>query len=552
MGRDIGRRRLMETIGTAAAIGIAGCAGDPESDTTGGDDGGGGGGESSGTASGQMSKRGGTLRIGDQTSIQSLNVLVAEADIEYVYGFSTYDTLTQLKPDLTIGPRLATDWESNSDNTQWTFNLRDDVHFNHNDQQVVAEDVAATAEAIYAEESTAAGKGNLGPIDTVEAVDDTTVRFNLTSSDGSLPKRWSHQWSVIYPADVVSGSWGDEMDTKNFGSGPFVIESHEPSNKTVLKAVDDWWRTDDEGNQLPYLDKVELVTVPDTGTQVNQFMNKKLDTLIKPPRSQWNRFENTEAVNAMAQQGGRLSIINMRVDEPPFDDNRVRKAFKLAIDRTAVLEGSFNGLGDVANGHPVAKSFPTHSDLSEQLSQNRDEAERLLEEAGYGSTGDPIELEMVTTTSPQFVLDTSVIVTEQLNELPNVDIEITQQSYDTWISESWAKAQFHPSWYRQRPSAEKILKLVWHSEASWNETGWGDEDFDEALEQSIASQSIEEKREHIKTCQRILRDRGPTLFPYWGNTLGLTWDYMNDFELYPTQDHFRADRVYLSDEAPTK
>ncbi|SMP34382.1 ABC transporter substrate-binding protein [Halobellus salinus] len=545
----VNRRTLLKGVGAGAAMGLAGCMSGGESQGT--NDGGGdsGGEESTQTPAGELN-RGGHLRLSAIASADTLNGWQLDSKHERLIIQSLNSYLTWMKPDLTVGPDLATDWEANEDATQWTFYLREDATWHHNGDRVVAEDIAATANAIYAEDSTAAGKGSLGPLESAEVVDDTTVRFNLSASDGLIPRRWARTVAPIYPADVIENR-RDEMATTDFGSGPFELESFSAGDETVLTPYDDYYLTDEDGNQLPYLDKVTITQLPDTNTQVTSFRNEDVDILWNASRSQWDRIKSASGVNSKRIDASGFTVIQMRSDKPPFDDNRVRTAFKLAVNRSALLNGAASGLGTVAYDNPIGPAYPGHSDVPERT-QDLDEAARLLEEAGYGESGDPIELDFYAPSSPSKVLDTTVIAAEHFNQLPNVTINVQQQSYDNWISNTWLNAQFYTSWYTQRPTTDTLLLQVWHSEGSWNEAHWSDEEFDQAADAARSAQTEEERNEHLATCQQILHERGPSVISFYIDALTAQQEYVNGFDPYPTQKWVRSQQVSLGDDAPTQ
>lgn len=523
------RRTVLHALGIGTASTLAGCSSD---------------GGSGGTTE-TPTKQGGTLRIADTVTITSLNALTADAKSEWIVTQNMYSFLTQMNSDLTVSPELATDWSSNEDNTEWTFNLRDDVTFHHSGETVTAHDVAATANEIHAEDSPALAKGNVGPFDTAEVVDDTTVKFKFTRSDGLIPRRWARNGTAIYPKDKVEGDW-DELADRNYGSGPFKLEEYNGSGVTILKAVDDYFQTDENGNQLPYLDKFEVEILPDPQTMVTSLQNGEVDVLYKIPRSQYSRAKNIDGVTTKRTEAAAYPVIQMRVTEKPFDSKKVRNAFKYAIDRESIMKGAISGLGTLANDHPIGPSYPTHTDL-EDRSQDLDKAKNLLQEAGYGEGGEEINLTIKPPSSPQYVLDTTVLATEQFNQLPNVNIEVKQQSYDTWIEETWTKGTFYTSFYTQRPTADTILNLTWHSEGAWQEAAWDNQEFDTWAEKAASAANEEDRREAIKECQKIIKDEGPSIIPFYSDALSAHQNDVKGFTPYPTQKWVRGDQIRIDE-----
>lgn len=520
------RRTVAQALGVISIGGLAGCSGD----------------ESSAETTETQTKQGGTLRLADTVTTTSLNALTADAKSEWVITQNMYSFLTHMNPDLTVSPDLATDWSSNEDNTEWTFNLRDDATFHHSGETVTAADVAATANEIHAEDSPALAKGNVGPFDTAEVIDDTTVKLKFNRPDGLIPRRWARNGTAIHPKDKVEGDWSEFADT-SFGSGPFTLEEYNQGGVTTLSAVEDYYKTDADGNQLPYLDTVEFEILPDAQTMVTSLQNEAVDVLYKIPRSQFGRTEQMDGITAERTEAAAYPVIQMRVTEEPFDSPKVRNAFKLSVNREALMEGATGGLGTVANDHPVGPSYPSHTSL-ESRSQDLDKAKSLLQEAGYGDGGEKIEQTIKPPSSPQYVLDTTVLAAEQFNQLPNVTVEVEQQSYDTWISETWTKGTFYTSFYTQRPTADTILNLTWHSEGAWQEAAWNNQEFDKWAETAASAASEQERKDAIKRCQELIRNEGPSIIPFYSDALSGSQDAVQGFTPYPTQKWVSADEIW--------
>jgi len=527
------RRTILQGVGTGITAGLAGCFSSEGSD-------GGGGGTTT-----KAVQTGGTLKFGATTTADSLNPLIADAQHEMLIDRQMYAYLMELNPDLTTKTELAKSWEVNDDATQWTVTIRDDFTFHHNGNTVLAEDVAATMNSIVREESTHAGAGVLGPIDNAEVVNDTTVQINLTGSDGALKKRWAHNYAAIVPKAIADdGDRWSEMASNDFGAGPFKLDSFSSGGTTTLSAYEDYPMTDDQGTQLPYVDAIEVETLPDSSSLVTSFTNGDIDLLWKTPRSQWSRVSNTDGVTANKIKSAAHALFSMDVTQEPFSNNSVRKAFKLAVDRESLVEGAISGLGNVAYDHPIAPAYPVDIDVGTR-SQDLEQANSLLQEAGYGEGGETLNLDLKTSTEPQYVLDTTVLAAEQFNELDNVNVTVVQQSYDTWISETWTKGQFYSSWYSSRAMPDNLLFRVYRTGGPWNETGYGNEELDKAMTNAQKATSTEDRQAGLQEAAQILYDEGPAIIPYYRNVLGGYHNYVNGYKTNSTQKEMLAEDIWL-------
>ena len=165
------------------------------------------------------------------------------------------------------GPYLAQRWERSEDGLTWTFHLRRDVKW-HDGTSFTAHDVKFTFDRIVV------GRG----LPEVTALDDHTVRFVLTLPSAAFLRNLD---VAIYPkhilephvdAGVFSDVWDIDTDPSEvIGTGPFVIKSYLPGKSLTLARNPNYWLRDARGNQLPYLDEIRFLTVPDFAAKLAKF-----------------------------------------------------------------------------------------------------------------------------------------------------------------------------------------------------------------------------------------------------------------------------------------
>ncbi len=136
-----------------------------------------------------------TLVVGRTGDIDNLDPHLATAFQTIDALELVFDSLTELAPDLTVQPGLATEWTYNEDGTELTFTLREGVTF-HDGSEFTSEDVVASLERVLDEETGAAGRGFLLSIEEVTAPDDLTVVLSLSTADATLPSALSRVGNV--------------------------------------------------------------------------------------------------------------------------------------------------------------------------------------------------------------------------------------------------------------------------------------------------------------------------------------------------------------------
>jgi peptide/nickel transport system substrate-binding protein len=206
----------------------------------------------------------------------------------------------------------------------------------------------------------------------------------------------------------------------------------------------------------------------------------------------------------------------MRSDRQPFGDVKVRQAFRAAIDRKAILDGAFQGLGVTGRDTPFGPAYADYYLNVPELPRDLSKARKLLAEAGYAS-GLKVTL---TTQQSSPVPAMATILKEQLAEAGvTVDIQLVPPDVYYGADNLWLEADFAITDWGARATPQPYLELAYTSGAQWNESHWADAEID-ALSKQAAGESDRAKRAEIyKKVQRIFIERGPILVPFFSNSL---------------------------------
>src|SRR6266581_8498211 len=162
-----------------------------------------------------------------------------------------YNGLTDVDYQGNIVPGIAESWEPNKELTSWVFRLRKGVLF-HNGREVDAEAVKLNVLRI---KDPAIGdeflRGAVENVATIDILDKYTVRFNLHEPDVTLPVNLMH-----YPVNLQAPDNFEKAAEHPIGTGPFKFVSWTRWAETRLVRFENYWETDAEGNNLPYLDEI--------------------------------------------------------------------------------------------------------------------------------------------------------------------------------------------------------------------------------------------------------------------------------------------------------
>ncbi|QRM33268.1 ABC transporter substrate-binding protein [Microvirga sp. VF16] len=295
---------------------------------------------------------------------------------------SLYDTLVKFdyRKGGKVVPALATEWQIIDPKTI-EFKLRPGVSF-HNGDTFDANDVLATFSDIRLGRDKSVptqSKEFLGGIESIEAVDDMTVRIHTKTADPIALYRFA-----TYPAQIISETALKQAPTYNdftkldAGSGPYSLVSHDLGGKTVLRKFDNYW-----GDAKAAADKVTFVTVPELSTRVAGLLSGQFDMITEVGTDEFAQIESNP--NGAVAGGPIETIRGLIYDsiDSPISDPRIRRAMNLAIDRETLVKSLYDGRTDVPHGWQV-KTFGDMYLQDRPIDEyNPETAKQLLKEAGY-------------------------------------------------------------------------------------------------------------------------------------------------------------------------
>lgn len=284
-----------------------------------------------------------------------------------------FEFLCTLGDNGDIAPGLATEWSSNADATEWTFKLREGVKWQKGGD-FTADDVAATMDRLV--EGGNSGLGGIISKGSVTAPDPLTAVIKLDKPVGLFPALVSvfNAQTVITPKGYTLGS---TLDKNPDGTGPWILESLDPTTKATFKRNPDYW------GGAPSLDTVEFQFFPDTDTQVTALQAGAVDVVMQFQASTGTGLFTDSNTNVTVLQASTHRQLWMRCDTGQFKDKRVRQALALTLDRPALISTLFDGKADLGNDHVIAPIFPYFDKTQAQRVRDIEKAKSLLADAGF-------------------------------------------------------------------------------------------------------------------------------------------------------------------------
>jgi peptide/nickel transport system substrate-binding protein len=336
----------------------------------------------------------------------TLRVAFTEEILELDYNYTTKreyiiisdlidDTLFSVDPETNeFRPALASGYEY-LDELTIEVTLRDDVTF-HNGKKLTAADVAYTYNWMIdpASESNA-GATHESWLESVDVVDELTVRFNL-KNDYPLAIRDLASRVRIRPENTyhVNGEVvRNAAALEPIGLGPYRVASFEPGQELVLERFDEYYSDSPKGD--PAIKTITIRTIPDIGTQQAELMSGGLDWMYNVPLDVAQSMGATPAAEHLSGPDLRVSFIVLDAagytdPEGPLTNPLVRRAMNHAVNKADIAQYLVGGTAQAIHTPCHPAQFGCVTDIA-NYEYNPERAKELFAEAGYPD-GFPLDL----------------------------------------------------------------------------------------------------------------------------------------------------------------
>lgn len=409
-------------------------------------------------------KRGGTFRLGvpggSAKDFIDGQYIVTTADISRMMtGWETLvvnDSKFHLKMD-----GLATELAPNKAGDVWTIRIRPGIEF-HNGKTVTSADVRYSIQRLINPKVGIGGQAVLGSVDPsrIQLMDKRTVRLHLKQRDGTIADGLTLYTNTIVPVGYSPNGYGQAKP--NIGTGPYKLQSFTPGQQSVHVRNPNYWRTGQ-----PYFDKVVIIDFADDTARVNALLSNQVDAITDVPPSLIPLVKGHAGTAILESPGAAWPPICMRVDQPPFNDVRVRQAFRLIADRPQLVAQAFSGHGYVGNDiySPFDEAYDT---ALPQRHQDIPQAKSLLKAAGASN----LSIDLVSTAAALGMNEGAQVFAQQAKAAGvNINVKIVDGGTfygNQYLSWTFSTDFWNPKSYLNQVAAGSVPT------SPYNETHWPD------------------------------------------------------------------------------
>ena len=493
------RQVLRGALSGAVVLGAGGvlgaCGGD--------DDGGGGGGGGTPAESGGKLKTGGALRVGATGggAKDSIDAHRPTVDTDIMRCWNLYESLAVRTPDFSeLQMLVAESIEAEKSPKTWTVRLKEGVTF-HNGKPVTADDVIFSLRRILDPKDPKVGAASIGYVEEkkLKKMDERTVRITLEFANAGFPDDVGQYFNAIVPTDY---------DPKNpVGTGPFQYKSFTAGQQSEFTKYADYW---EEGK--PYVDSLTIIDFPDDTARTNALLGGQVDVIDNLPAAQLQNVKSNPNLRVLSSKTGAWQPFTMRVDQAPFDDVRVRQAFRLIVDREQMVQQVLSGEGRIANDL-YAPYDPAYNKDLPQRKQDLEQAKSLLKQAGREN----LTVELTTAPVFQGIVEAAQVFAQQAKDA-GVNVKVRKVDSGTFYGDNYLKWTFAQDFWATRVYLSQVAQGDL-PESPFNETHWKDPKFIDLIQQARAEVDEGKRADILHEAQTMQYEHGGYIIQYFSNII---------------------------------
>jgi ABC-type transport system substrate-binding protein len=326
-----------------------------------------------------------------------------------------YGPLADYSDDNQLIPNLALSWAFSPDGKTFTVKLRQGVKFTDG-SDFDAHSVKNSFEIIMNPKVRVPLRFLFGPIQSIDAVDDHTVRYNLKAPfapmDEILALSNTLSLKATTPLDI------EKLRKEHIGAGPYRLTEWVRGERIVLERNDQYW------GRRPTVEKLIYMIIPESATRIAMLRAGQLDIIYSPSPPDIQSLERSPDFKVARPLSNRMIFIGMNTQKGYTQDKRVRQAFNYAIDKQAICDRILFGVAKPLDA-PMPPSLFGYSRMPNQYEYNPEKARALLKEAGFPEGG---EVKLITPTG-RYLYDKEVAETVQAY-LQEVGVKANLRTYD--------------------------------------------------------------------------------------------------------------------------
>ncbi|HPQ60238.1 MAG TPA: peptide-binding protein, partial [Syntrophales bacterium] len=474
--------------------------------------------------------------IGDASNL--IPILSSDSASHGISGL-VFNGLVKYDKNLNLTGDLAESWDISPDGLVITFHLRKGVRW-HDGEPFTAHDVLYTYRVTIDPNTPTAYSGDFLMVKKAEVPDSHTFRVFYEKPFAPALASWG---AAILPRHLLEGRdiTKSPLTRHPVGTGPFRFREWVTGEKIVLAYNPDYF----EGR--PYIDGYIMRVIPDMSTMFLELRAGGIDQMNLTPLQYTRQTENAlfkKKYNKYRYLSFSYTYLGYNLQNPLFQDRRVRQAISYAVNKEEIIEGVLLGLGQAATG-PFKPGTWAYNPHVRRYPYDPGKARLLLSEAGWRDTdgdgridrdGRPFTFEIVTNQGNEVRAKCAEIIQRRLADL-GMEVKIRVIEWAAFINDFINKGRFDATILGWTITMDPDPYDVWHSSKTkpgeLNFISYRNPEVDGLLEKGRSTFDQGERKKYYDRFQEILAEDQPYTFLYVPDALPIVSSRFRGIEPAP-------------------
>lgn len=469
------------------------------------------------------------FRYNEHANITSLDPAFAKDQRNIWPTHQLYNTLVKLDENLVTKGDIAKNWSISEDGLTYTFELRSDVYFHKHrifgqdsTRQVLAQDVEYSLKRLTDPKVASPGSWVMSDVERIEAKNDSVIKIELKQKFPAFLGLLTSKFCSVIPMEM------NELDfqTSPIGTGAFKFKRWEIGEKLVLRKNELYFKTDDIGNPLPYLEAVAITFLPGKQSEFLAFVQGKLDFLSGLDPSYKDelitisgelnpKFETNISMEKSPYLNTEYLGFYLDSESEEMKSRAFRQAINYAFDRDKMIKFLRNNIGIPAYRGFIPEGLSGRS-KTEGYTYQPEKARALIqkfkEETGVKTP------QLTISTNPSYI-DLVEFIQKEVQKIGvRVEIDVMPPSTIRQKRSAGQLDNFRASWIADYPDAINYLSLFYSENFSPNGpnyTHFKNETYDQLYEEALSITNDSLRYELYARMDSLLIEEAPVIPLYY-------------------------------------
>jgi ABC-type transport system substrate-binding protein len=500
-------------------------------------------------------KKGGTLIFGRGGDSVGLDPAYETDGNSFMICDNIYEALVAYKDESTaLEPGLATSWDISPDGLTYTFHLRNGVKFHDNTPFNANAVVFSIGRMMKDRNVKFLGKGWDIPaqdrppeywvsmemddtIGSIEAADEYTVVFKLKRVEAPFLANMGMDFAdIISPTAFMKDPVG--FIRNPVGTGPYKFVKWITEDRIILEANKDYW--DKSGG--PYLDRVIFRAIGENSVRFLELKSGGIHICQFPNPADIPMAERDPKIKVISQPGMNIGYLSFNHTKEPWKSNlKLRQAIAHAINRKAIVDNIYQGMGQVAK-NPIPPTMWGYNTDIPGYSYDTELAKKLLAEAGFPEGKGLPEITLWSMPVPRpYNPEGLKVGIAMIGDLADIGIKARIVSYDwgTYLKRQREQPPemdlFQLGWTGDNGDPDNFLAVLFDGMASKSiRTQWLNQEYHDLIIAGKTTIDQDKRAEIYKKALKLMFDQVPTIPIAHSTVKWPTQKNVMNFKLHPT------------------